>query len=112
MIFTKSAILSLALATLAAAHPGHEEAEHRHAVKSRSAHLANKRALEGCAAKLAARGVTARNNERRMATLAKHRKARGIAEDGELCRSELSRLILEQFLLTRRNLPTLPTQRP
>lgn len=81
MIFNKAVLLSLA--ALAAAHPGHEEEEHLHAIKSRSAHIANKRALENCAAKLEARGVTARNIERRKATLAKHRKAKRIAEDGQ-----------------------------
>ncbi|PSR90328.1 Intradiol ring-cleavage dioxygenase [Coniella lustricola] len=71
MIFTQTILLGLA--ALAAAHPGHEEEEHRRAVESRDVHHANKRALENCAAKLEARGHTARAIERRKNTLEAHR---------------------------------------
>lgn len=80
MHFTKAAILGLA--TLAAAHPGHEEAEHRQAIAARANIQANKRALEGCAAKLDSRGVSARAIERRKATLAEHRRTKRIPVDG------------------------------
>lgn len=81
MQFTQAIIL--ALATLAAAHPGHEEAEHRHALAARANTQANKRALEGCASKLDSRGITARAMERRKATMAKHRQAKRIPVDGK-----------------------------
>lgn len=81
MFFSKAIILGLA--SLAVAHPGHEDAEHRQAVAARAAVQANKRALENCAGKLEARGVTARGIERRKATMAKHREAKRIAADGE-----------------------------
>ncbi|CAN8104266.1 unnamed protein product [Discula destructiva] len=76
-----SKIISLALAAIAVAHPGHEEAEHRHAVESRANTQANKRALEGCAAQLQARGLSDRASERRRETVRKHREARGIPVD-------------------------------
>lgn len=83
MLFTKVVILGLA--ALVAAHPGHEEAEYRHAVESRANARANRRALEGCAAKLQERGVTTRAVERRKAAVAKHRKAKRIPVDGVFC---------------------------
>ncbi|KAJ4403091.1 hypothetical protein N0V82_010704 [Gnomoniopsis sp. IMI 355080] len=82
MIFNKAIILSLA--ALAVAHPGHEEEEHLHAIKSRDTHMSNKRALQNCAAKLEARGVTARSVARRQETVAKHRKAKRIPHDAPL----------------------------
>lgn len=82
MYFAK--VIILGLATVAAAHPGHEEAEHRHAVATRASTQANKRALEGCASKLESRGVAARSVERRKATMAKHRQAKRIPVDGKL----------------------------
>ena len=81
MLFTKAILLSLA--ALAAAHPGHEEEEHRQAIRSRAERANNKRALAACADKLEARGVYARANERRRATLEAHRKAKRIPLDGE-----------------------------
>lgn len=81
MIFTKTMILSLA--ALAAAHPGHEKEEHLQAIKARDAHVSNKRALENCAAKLEARGVSARAMERRRAAVTAQRKAKRIAEDSQ-----------------------------
>lgn len=80
MLFTKQIILSLV--ALAAAHPGHEESEYRHAVESRANTQANKRALQGCAAQLEARGISARAMERRRATVNSHREKRGIPVDG------------------------------
>ncbi|KAH8682074.1 extracellular dioxygenase [Xylariales sp. PMI_506] len=76
MLFTKNVIL--ALATLAAAHPGHEEQEHRAALASRAYRTATKRALDNCAAKLEARGVFSRGIERRAAEAARQRIARKI----------------------------------
>lgn len=80
MIFNKAIVLSLA--ALAAAHPGHEEEEHLQAIKSRDAHVSNKRALEKCAAKLEARGVTARSVARRQEAVTKQRMAKRIPHDG------------------------------
>lgn len=71
------------LVAVAAAHPGHEEEEHRHAVAARANTQANKRALEGCAGKLQSRGISDRAIQRRSETLKKHREARGIPVDGE-----------------------------
>lgn len=82
MIFTQTIILGLV--ALASAHPGHEEEERRHAIESRSARASNKRALESCAAKLEARGITARAAERRSNTVAKHRKMKRIAENSPI----------------------------
>ncbi|KAI0126769.1 extracellular dioxygenase [Xylariales sp. AK1849] len=76
MLFTKPIIL--ALAALAAAHPGHEEEEHRRAIETRSQHAATKRALGNCAASLESRGVMKRGIERRAAEMAKQRIARRI----------------------------------
>jgi Flp pilus assembly protein TadB len=76
MLFTKSIVL--ALATLAAAHPGHEEEEHRRAIAARSQNAATKRSLENCAASLQARGVLDRGVQRRSAEMAKQRIARRI----------------------------------
>lgn len=80
MILTQAILAGLA--ALATAHPGHEDAEHAHAVRHREATHSHKRALENCAAKLQTRGVTSRSVERRSATLAKHRAQRGISLDG------------------------------
>lgn len=82
MIFNKAIILSLA--TLTAAHPGHEAEERAHAIKSRDAYMSNKRALQSCAAKLEARGISARAATRRQETVSKFRKARGIPVDAPL----------------------------
>lgn len=79
MILTQAILVGLA--ALATAHPGHEDAEHAHAVRTREATHSNKRALENCAAKLAERGVSARSVERRSATLAKHRSEKRISLD-------------------------------
>lgn len=114
MLFTKAAILGLA--ALAAAHPGHEEAEHRHAIAARANTQANKRALEGCAAKLESRGVTARAIERRKATMARHREDKRIPVDSQLpmylrsrtCFSVLTYVMLTQLLGT--NSPIQPRQ--
>lgn len=81
MLFTKAVLLGLA--ALATAHPGHEEDEYRQAIRSRAERANNKRALDACASKLEARGVYARANERRRATLETHRKAKRIPLDGE-----------------------------
>lgn len=85
MFFSKAIVLGLA--AVAAAHPGHEDSEYRHAVAARANTQANKRALEGCAAQLESRGIAARGIERRRATVEKHRQARGIPVDGESSQS-------------------------
>ncbi|KAH8662373.1 Intradiol ring-cleavage dioxygenase [Xylariales sp. PMI_506] len=74
MLFSKSVVL--ALASLAAAHPGHEEEEHAKALAARDQFIAGKRALQACAEKLEA--LNNRGIERRKATLAKERIARRI----------------------------------
>lgn len=76
MLFTQ--VILAGLAALATAHPGHEDAERAHAIKTREASRSTKRALENCSAKLQARGITARSVERRSATLAKHRTQKRI----------------------------------
>lgn len=81
MFFTKALVLSLAAVVLA--HPGHEMEEYHKAVKARDTHVANKRALEKCAAQLQARGVSERAVERRRALMEKERQARGISVSGE-----------------------------
>lgn len=80
-------MIILGLAAVAAAHPGREASEYRHAVAARANTQANKRALEGCKSQLESHGVSARNIERRRSTLEKHRQARNIPIDGELCRN-------------------------
>ncbi|KAI1265799.1 Intradiol ring-cleavage dioxygenase [Xylariaceae sp. FL1019] len=77
MIFTKSFLLSLA--ALASAHPGHEHHERSQVVEGRSTFAANKRALDNCASKLAARGVYSAAAERRQAELERQRVARGLS---------------------------------
>lgn len=81
MFFSKAILLGLAV--LASAHPGHEEEEHRQALAARASTQANKRALEGCASKLDARGVNARAVERRKAAVAQHRQAKRLPVDGQ-----------------------------
>lgn len=81
MMFKQTIVLGLAC--LAIAHPGHEDEEHRHAIKTRELHHSNKRALENCAAHLEARGHTDRAIKRRQNTMQKHREERGIAKDGK-----------------------------
>lgn len=76
MILTTAVLAGLA--ALATAHPGHEAEELAHAVKSREAAHAGKRALDNCAAKLQSRGVTGRSVERRSATVIKHRAEKRI----------------------------------
>lgn len=83
MMFFSTPII-LGLAAIAAAHPGHEDSEYRHALAARANTQANKRALEGCTAQLQSRGIAARGIERRRATVEKHRQARDIPIDGEL----------------------------
>ena len=48
MFFTK--LVTLALASVAAAHPGHEAEEHRAAIAARTQRVNTRRALENCAA--------------------------------------------------------------
>lgn len=81
MLFTKATIL--ALAAVAVAHPGHEEEERRHAIKSREVKANTRRALSDCASKLEARGLNARAIERRRETMEAHRKTKRIPVDGE-----------------------------
>lgn len=78
-----SKVIVLGLAAVAAAHPGHEDAEYRHAVEARANTQANKRALEGCAAQLKSRGISDRAAERRREAVNKQREAQGIPVDGE-----------------------------
>jgi hypothetical protein len=80
MYFTK--VLILSLASLAVAHPGHEEEERRQAVAARSAMAANKRALDKCSSFLAKRGIQTAAAERRQAEVDKQRRARGLPLDG------------------------------
>jgi hypothetical protein len=76
MLFAQPFIL--ALATLATAHPGHEEEEHRRAIAARAQTGATKRSLENCAASLESRGIFANGIQRRAAAMAKERIARRI----------------------------------
>jgi hypothetical protein len=76
MLFNKSVIL--ALAALAAAHPGHEDEERRSAIAARGYRTQTKRSLENCAASLQSRGVMQRGIERRATDFSKQRIARRI----------------------------------
>ncbi|KAK6200864.1 hypothetical protein LQW54_009448 [Pestalotiopsis sp. IQ-011] len=76
MFFTK--LVTLALASVAASHPGHEAEEHRAAIAARTQRVNTRRALENCAASLQSRGHEARSIERRAAEAAKQRIARRI----------------------------------
>lgn len=82
MLFTQ--FLALGYAVLAASHPGHEEEERLQAVNARTATARTKRALEGCASQLEARGVYARAMERRKAVVDANRIAKRIPLDSEL----------------------------
>lgn len=76
MFFTK--LVTLALASVAVAHPGHEAEEHRAAIAARTQRVNTRRALENCAASLQSRGHESRSIERRAAEAAKQRIARRI----------------------------------
>jgi hypothetical protein len=89
MFFTK--LVTLGLAAVATAHPGHEAEEHRAAIAARTQRVNTRRALENCAASLESRGHVARAVERRSAEAAKQRIARRIPVNSKpkLCTSTI-----------------------
>jgi hypothetical protein len=75
VIMRLPASIILALATLAAAHPGedhHDELQQRRSFEANAERLS----LRHCAEKLKARGVTDRNIKRRSALIEEHRQKR------------------------------------